>query len=72
MGRREEDLEACTLHTLKPGVRGRTSPKEGWTLENEIAWLEHYLEGQHLRLERLYAQRSWWERFILYCNTPTF
>jgi len=53
---------------LKPGEKGKFDCKEGWTLENEIEWLELYINLQQSTLNSLYAERAWWERFIAYCN----
>ena len=53
---------------MKPGKRGEISCKDGWTLENEIEWLEFYIKKQQAVLNNLYDKRDWWERFIDYCN----
>jgi hypothetical protein len=63
-------------HRLKPGTIGVTDLMQGWSLENEIEWCENYvarleatLHHQYDRLDAMYKQRQWWERFIKYCQT---
>jgi len=53
---------------MKPGIKNKVDTKEGWTIENEIAWLENYIEFNKRCLDEFYAQREWWVRFIDYCN----
>ena len=53
----------------KPGTHGALpNTRVGWTLEDEIAWLEHEITYQSARLDKLYKERAKWERFITYCN----
>lgn len=63
--------ESWSKNILKPGKPGKISCKDGWTLENEIEWLEFYIKHQQSTLNALYEQRAWWERFIDYCNGKT-
>jgi hypothetical protein len=53
---------------MKPGTKGITDCRAGWSLEDEIAWLEFYIELNQAHLNRLYEDRAWWIRFIDYCN----
>jgi uncharacterized protein YecT (DUF1311 family) len=62
-----------------PGKTSVTDVKKRWSLENEIEWTENYIRCleralgfQDDRLNKLYLERAWWERFIRYCNTPTW
>jgi len=54
---------------MKPGLKNKVDTKEGWTLENEIEWLENYIEFNKRCLADFYAQREWWVRFLEYCRT---
>lgn len=63
------------LDELKPGTQGaEPDVKLGWTIENEIAWLEFQIELQksilelrESQLQGLLEQRAWWDRFLNYC-----
>ena len=54
---------------MNPGEKGKIDLKEGWTLENEIAWLEFYIDLNKKVLRQLYSERIWWIRFLDYCRT---
>jgi hypothetical protein len=56
---------------MKPGHRNRTDCDDGWTLEDEIAWLEFYIQLNTRVLNKLYEERDWWKRFIDYCNNKS-